>query len=425
MSIIGIFHGTSAGRQTQADAFLNHLSVANSATLNCVTLTASDNVTCAALRVFGEIDGNVSLCKIECANSFTVTAQNNIQLLANGPGIGDIFLSTEGAGDSDITLSGDQRITLSSGLRTDLTEKQGLLELSPSDPGILTRLSGQDANFGVALAKLDMFINGALGDSAGVVLETFKDNGAGVQELQGRLLMDSTSSGGNVELIHAGATGDLNITHTNTGDINLGAVGGSISAGAGVDVKIVADTGAIGLESAIGMQLRDNTANIAINANQGVALTADNTDITATASLGSVTLTGQQNIGLKATLGTIDLKADAGKISINSSIGMAIIDDNASIGITAGDAIQLTANNGQIDLLASTGDITLTVSAGATTSINGNNAGSVGFFAGPGTSATALNGAGFNKATIDAAAAVPANAIADITQILQDYGLIQ
>jgi len=107
MSTLGIFHGTASGRQTQDDAFLNHLTVANSATLNCTTLTASDNINCSALRVVG---GDVELCNIKCSSILTILSKDNMNLISD---LGNLTVNANknitlvsDAGDINIQVSG-------------------------------------------------------------------------------------------------------------------------------------------------------------------------------------------------------------------------------------------------------------------------------------------------------------------------------
>jgi len=97
MSTLGIFHGTASGRQTQDDAFLNHLTVANSATLNCTTLTASDNINCSALRVVG---GDVELCNIKCSSILTILSKDNMNLISD---LGNLTVNA----NKNITLVSD------------------------------------------------------------------------------------------------------------------------------------------------------------------------------------------------------------------------------------------------------------------------------------------------------------------------------
>ena len=74
MSINQIFHGNAAGRHNQGDAFLNHLTVANKAIINCATLVA-DKVNCSALDISGD------LCRINCSTDFTLTAGESIMIV--------------------------------------------------------------------------------------------------------------------------------------------------------------------------------------------------------------------------------------------------------------------------------------------------------------------------------------------------------
>lgn len=159
MSTLGIFHGTANGRQTQGDRFLNHLTVANSATLNCTTLTASDNINCSALRVVG---GDVELCSIRCLGVLNILSKDNMNLISD---LGDltvnanknlVLLSDAGAllmsADQDVSLSSDNSvIQLSSfgntsinsiNANVEITASAGVLLAEGSTGIILTSPSG-------------------------------------------------------------------------------------------------------------------------------------------------------------------------------------------------------------------------------------------------------------------------------------------
>ena len=71
-----------------------------------------------------KLNGGIAaeICNISCPEDFNldvgnnanITSHNNINLLANGPGLGDITLSTVGSTDGDILASADGGISLTS-----------------------------------------------------------------------------------------------------------------------------------------------------------------------------------------------------------------------------------------------------------------------------------------------------------------------
>ncbi len=134
MSINQIFHGNAAGRHNQGDAFLNHLTVANKAIINCATLVA-DKVNCSALDISGD------LCRINCSTDFTLTAGGNI--LQSAHGFLDLEVSPIGVaggagatpGALTLTTLGNRNIGLGG---VTIASGAGITMLSDQDPDLVT-----------------------------------------------------------------------------------------------------------------------------------------------------------------------------------------------------------------------------------------------------------------------------------------------
>jgi len=150
MSTLGIFHGTASGRQTQDDAFLNHLTVANSATLNCTTLTASDNINCSALRVVG---GDVELCNIKCSSILTILSKDNMNLISD---LGNLTVNA----NKNITLVSDAGL-IASNNNVEIQATAGQISAEGAD-GVLK--IGTGIGLSSDAGDIDLNLSGGTGD---------------------------------------------------------------------------------------------------------------------------------------------------------------------------------------------------------------------------------------------------------------------
>lgn len=207
MSTLGIFHGTASGRQTQDDAFLNHLTVANSATLNCATLTASDNINCSALRVVG---GDVELCNIKCLSILNILSKDNMNLISD---LGNLTVNA----NQDITLVSDAG-------NLEMAADQDISLIATNNGIQLTSLQ----NTTITSDSANVQILATAGQIAAEATDGVLKMGAGIA---------LTSDANNIDLDTSGGTGDINIVVSAGGTTlingnNAGRLG--FFAGAGV-----------------------------------------------------------------------------------------------------------------------------------------------------------------------------------------------
>lgn len=201
MSTLGIFHGTASGRQTQDDAFLNHLTVANSATLNCTTLTASDNINCSALRVVG---GDVELCNIKCSSILTILSKDNMNLISD---LGNLTVNA----NKNITLVSDAgNLEMEADQDISLLASNNSIQLTSFQN---TTIESVNANVQILATAGQIAAEGADG-----VLKI----GAGI---------GLSSDAGNIDLNLSGGTGDINIVVSGGGTTFINGDGTGAGAG--------------------------------------------------------------------------------------------------------------------------------------------------------------------------------------------------